>query len=577
MAVERAGDGLSQDIHLLGDTLGRVIRRLAGLPIYEQEERIRALTKARRRDDLPETDAYIQAIVADWDLPRAELVARTFTLYFELINIAEEQHRIRVLRQREREAHPRPLRQSIPAAIAELHQLGVDDMEMAQILEALHVELVFTAHPTQAKRRTILGKLRRIAAALAERDVRELTPAEAQALLQRLVAEVTALWVTDRSRTDKPSVTDEVRTGLYYFDHTLWQVVPQVYAAMAQALAEHYPQLAPPPRFLTFGSWIGGDRDGNPFVTADVTAETLRLHRGLAVEAHREMARQLDRTLSVSDRLVAISDELQAALASASARSEHVAFLQKRYPNEPYRIMAANLKADLAEASRGDMVGRLKGLVNPPLRLRQRAQLLAPLALMDETLREAGLETMAEAELAEMRVQARVFGLHAARLDIRQYSDFNTAVLAELFRALERHADFGALPPAARRAFLADQLQAPIPDLTGLQGLSAEAEETLALFRILERAVNFYDADQIGPYIVSMTRGPEDILAPLLLAYWHRICLRPGDAPEGLTFAPLLETRDDLRHGPAIMTALFTDAAYGRHLARVQRRQTIMI
>ena len=570
-------DPLSQDIHLLGDILGRVIRRQAGLPIFELEERIRALTKARRADNLPELDDYLAELVNGLDASQAELAARTFTLYFELINLAEEQHRIWVLRQREQEAHPRPLQESIATAVANLKEMGVDEFEMADLLARLHVELVFTAHPTQAKRRTVLSKLRRISEALYELRLRDLTPAEEAALRQRIVAEVTGLWVTDRSRTDKPSVTDEVRTGLFYFDTVLWETLPHIYASMAQALAAHYPALSLPERFLTFGSWIGGDRDGNPNVTADVTAETLRLHRGLAVEKHRERMRLLDRSLSVSDRLVALDAEMRAELDAASARSEHVAFLQTRYPHEPFRIWSANLKADLAEASRGDMVGRLKGLVNPPLRLRRREDLLAPLELMDRTLRKINLGSMADVDLAQILHQARVFGVHAARLDIRQYSDYNTAVLHELLQRLGLHDDFAGLRGDARVALLTSLLQAPIPDLSQLTNLSPEAEETVRLFQILGRAVNFYGVDLVGPYIVSMTRGPADILTPMLLAYWFGLCLRPETETEALTFAPLLETREDLQHGPAIMTALFTDPAYARHLARAGQQQVIMI
>ncbi len=576
MAVNHS-DPLSQDIHLLGDTLGRVIRRQAGLPLFELEERIRALTKARRVDEQSGLDDYLAELVTGLDAHQAELAARTFTLYFELINLAEEQHRIWVLRQREREAHPRPLRESIATAVATLKQMGVDEFEMTNLLARLHIELVFTAHPTQAKRRTVLSKLRRIGEALYELRVRDLVPSEEAALTQRIVAEVTGLWVTDRSRTDKPSVTDEVRTGLFYFDTVLWEVLPDIYDSLAQALAAHYPNLSLPHHFLTFGSWIGGDRDGNPNVTADVTAETLRLHRGLAVEKHRAGMRTLDRSLSVSDKLVSIDPHIQAELDAATARSEHVTFLQNRYPNEPFRIWSANLKADLAEASRGDMVARLKGQSNPPLRLRRRADLLAPLALMERALRQINLGHMVDADLAQMLHQAQVFGVHTARLDIRQYSEFNTAVLHQLLQCLNLHPSYASLQPHERATLLARLLQEPIPDLRQLTNLSPEAQETLALFQVLGRAVNFYGVELIGPYIVSMTRGPEDILAPMLLAYWHGLCLRPDTEAEGLTFAPLLETREDLQHGPAIMTALFTDPAYARHLARAGMQQVIMI
>jgi phosphoenolpyruvate carboxylase len=572
---------LSGDIHLLGDQLGRVIRRQAGVPIFELVERIRALTKARRSDgevaQERSIDQHLGQLVDQMTLAEGEQVARSFTLYFELINLAEEQHRVRVLRDRERQAHPRPRRESIAAAIERLRLIGVDEFEMKELLERLHIELVFTAHPTQAKRRTVLSKLRRIARALTDIDVRDLTPGEWDDIKTQLTAEVTLLWVTDRSRSDKPRVTDEVRTGLYYFDITIWEVLPQIYAEMARALAEHYPSLTLPSRFLSFGSWIGGDRDGNPNVTADITAETLRLHRGLAVEKHRTEARRLDRALSVSEQLVNISPDLLDSLAAARTDSSHVAYLQKRYPNEPYRLRAAILSADLADASAGDMVSRLKGLTNPPLRLRSMADLLEPLDLMDRTLRQENLQAIAAAGLNKVRYQAQVFGVHVARLDIRQYSEFNTAVIGELLHKLGRVEGFAEMDGPTRAEVLSQQLQEPVPDLSQLEELSNEAQETLKLFQILYRAFDFYGSELLGPYIVSMTHGPDDILAPLLLAYWHKLCLNDDNQREGMSFVPLFETRQDMRDAPNVMSDLFEHPAYRPHLERLNKQQTIMI
>ena len=573
----RLEDLLSDDIHLLGNTLGQVIRRQAGIEIYELEERIRALTKARRVDSDPAINGRIERIIHSLSTTNAELVARAFTVYFELINLAEEQHRVRVLRQRERAAHPRPVKESIAAAIANLRQMGLDEFEMQQLLDRLNIELVFTAHPTQAKRRTVLSKLRRLANALHDLEMRDLLPAERDHILRQLLAETTSLWLTDRSRVTKPEVEDEVRTGLYYFEITLWDVLPQIYAAMKNALAENYPMLKMPSRFLTYGSWIGGDRDGNPNVTADVTAESLRLHRGAAVEWHQVMARQLNRTLTMSVELSPISSELKKALASVETASEHVAYLQNRYPTEPYRLWFALLGSDLRDASRGDMVARLKGHANPPLRLRTMNDLRGRLDLINKALRDNNLRDMAETDLAHMRRQAEVFGLHIARLDIRQYSDYNTAVLHELLQKLNLHDNFAELDGAGRTAVLSQLLDAPIPDLGKLTNLSPEAQETRDLFQILFRAYDFYGPELIGPYIVSMTHGPEDILAPLLLARWHGLCLQPGSQEEGLAFAPLFETRKDLRNAPQIMTNLFKHPQYGRHLQRHQNQQTIMI
>ena len=567
---------LSEDIHLLGDILGHVIRRQAGIAIYELEERIRALTKARRVEADPAVDRHLSALVDGLDPAEAELVARSFTTYFELVNLAEEQHRVRVLRERERDAHPQPLAESVAGAVATLARAGVDEYEMRRLLDRLSIELVFTAHPTQAKRRTVMAKLRRIAAALTDLDVRDLLPAERDALVARLTAEVTLLWVTDRSRTTRPTVTDEVRTGLFYFDNTLWNVLPAIYEHMSAALARHYPTLSPPDRFLTFGSWIGGDRDGNPNVTTAVTIETLRLHRGLALEKHRAATRQLDRSLSISDDLAPVSEALAAAVRAYGELNAHLAYLRDRYPSETYRLHAAQLGVDLAAASAGDMVGRLQGKPTPPLRMRRQENLLEPLALMDSSLREAGMADISRAGLDRALAQARIFGLHAARLDLRQYSEYNTAVLDELLGRLDWCAGFGALDGPARAAVLTDALARPTPDLPALEGLSAETRETLDLFAVVKRAVDYYGPELLGPYIVSMTHGPEDILAPLLLAQWHGLS-PAADGTEGLTFAPLFETRDDLRAAPEIMTALFNHPGYAPHLARVGRRQTIMI
>lgn len=570
-------DALSRDIHLLGDILGRVIRRQAGIEIYELEERIRALTKTRRHDEDAAVDERLSFIIDSMNMNQAELVARAFTVYFELINLAEEQHRVRVLRSREARAYPMPMAESIAAAFASLSQMGVNEYELASLLQRLHIQLVFTAHPTQAKRRTMLSKLRRISAALNDLELKDLLPSERDRIIAQITAEVTLSWLTNRSRTNKPTVTDEVRTGLYYFDVTLWEIIPPIYEAMASALQRYYPQLQGPQRFLTFGSWIGGDRDGNPNVTADVTAETLRLHRGLAVEKFRVKTKQLDRALSVSDELVDMDTELKQSIAKIGARTEHVGYLRNRYPQEPFRLWAATLGAELAQASAADMISRLKGLSNPPLTIRHKDDLIGPLQQMAQTLQDLGLDDVAKAELAPIGIQANVFGLHSACLDIRQYSDYHDVVIDELLAKLGIVEGFAELESKERERILTHLLSEPVPDLSGLDELSSAAEETIELFQILKRAVDFYGTELIGPYIISMTRGAADILAPMLLAYWFGLALQADGEVEGLAFAPLFETRADLKAAPAVMEKLFSHPQYAVHLDRLHRRQTIMI
>src|SRR6185436_13201045 len=204
------------------------------------------------------------------------------------------------LRARERAQHPSPIGESIGEAIARLAARGVGAERMAALLRGLRVELVLTAHPTEAKRRTVLSKLQRICEALQRLQDLDLLPRERSELLARLQAEITALWLTDRARTTRPAVTDEVRTGLYFVDAVFWEALPRIAAALDAALHDHYPGRAARPGWLRLASWIGGDRDGNPSVVASVTAETLRLHRGLAVERHRRALHELGRRLSMS-------------------------------------------------------------------------------------------------------------------------------------------------------------------------------------------------------------------------------------------------------------------------------------
>jgi phosphoenolpyruvate carboxylase len=485
-----------------------------------------------------------------------------------------------VLREREREAHPEPLAESIPAAFAAMKQAGVPGEAVADLLDRLCVELVFTAHPTEAKRRTVVSKMRRVARALYDRETRNLLPAETEAMLAAIRSEVTALWVTDRNRDIRPAVADEVRMGLFYFNTTLWEVMPRIYRSMAAGLRRYYPELTPPGRFLTFGSWMGGDRDGNPFVTCDVTRTTLYFHRRVAAERHLQTAQTLDRSLSISSRLVDISPELRRAAAeNPETASDHLAYLKERYPTEPYRLLAANLADELKNAANDDVERRLSDVPQePPGRLRTRADLLAPLRLIDDNLRRAGLEAVAATQLSDALYLAEAFGLHAARLDIRQYSAYNRAVLAELLARLDITADFAALPAAERVALLTRLLEQWPPDLSHLSGLSAEAKETLELFKLLQRVVMIYGPESLGPYIVSMTNGADDLLTVLLLARWAGVCLPVNEAePEGLALVPLFETRADLQNAPEIMTTLFNHPAYARHLRRVDKQQMIMI
>jgi len=545
-----------------------VLRAQESVALFETEERIRALAKARR---LGEATAGEQLAAAIGALPddEARATASAFAVYFDLVNLAEEGHRILALRARERSLHPAPIAESIGAAVAALAARGTTPERMAELLGALRVELVLTAHPTEAKRRTVLSKLERTAETLRRLAGPGLLPREREALTAALRAEITALWLTDRARTARPAVTDEVRTGLYFVDAVFWDALPRILDDLDAALRVHYPALVARPGWLTLASWIGGDRDGNPAVTAAVTAETLRLHRGLTVERHRRSLQDLARRLSVSDRRCPPPPALEAWLQARRPLPAHVAYLEQRYAHEPYRLALALLAADLDAASREDMTARL--LEDTPHRARLTVDdLQHVLALVAGALPEA----LAGDRLQSMRRQLETFGLHAARLDVREDSGRLAAAVGRALDGLGVARDFEGRDDAERTAVLARLLQDDPPRparLTSvLNDMDDRSAETWRLFRLLSRAARLYGRAALGPVVVSMTRGAADVLTVLLLSRWA------GGGP-GLMVVPLFETLADLDAAPRIMTELFSLPVYAANVEACAGEQMVMI
>src|SRR5262245_21376436 len=557
---------LSAMIHLLGETLGQVLRDEESVAVYETEERIRALAKGRRAAE-PAAADRLAAEVAGLSADVARAMASAFAVYFDLVNLAEETHRIQALRERERAQHPAPIAESVAAAVALLRARGITDARMAAVVAALRIELVLTAHPTEAKRRTVLSKLQRIGAILRSLQDPARLPRERRAAEAALRAEVTALWLTDRARTDRPAVTDEVRTGLYFVDTIFWDALPRLATDMEAALREHYPGVAPLPDWLTLGSWIGGDRDGNPSVMTEVTAETLRLHRGLAVERHRRSLQDLARRLSVSGRRHPPPPALMAWLEGRRPLPARVASLERRYATEPYRLALALLAADLETASHDDMTARL--LDETPHHALVRVDEIARVL---ELIAGALPPVLAEDHLGPLRDQVATFGLHAARLDVREDSGRLAGALGAMVGALRIDREFAHRDDAGRAALLLHLLddQPPKPSELAQAAASAESAETWRLFRLLARTQRVYGHESLGAFVVSMARGPADVLTVLLLARW-------AGCDPGLPIVPLFEMVDDLEAAPRVLAALFTLSAYRAHLAAGGGEQMVMI
>src|SRR5215204_1731109 len=266
---------LSDDIYLLGDLLGEVIRTQAGQATFDLEENVRALGKAFRAGD-PVAGDRLQALVSGASLAEANVLIRAFTNYFQLINLSEDNERIRRIRKRETEHHPAPRRGSIAEAIGLLAEQGMTANEFQELLNRAEVRLVLTAHPTEARRRTVIDKLARVFHVIRDLDERQTLPRDYDRIRVRLASTIAELWSSNEIRAIQPTVLDEVRAGLVYFRSTLIHVIPAIYRDIEEAAVEIYPDASVTvPSFLTFGSWVGGDRDGNPNVTPEVTVQTL--------------------------------------------------------------------------------------------------------------------------------------------------------------------------------------------------------------------------------------------------------------------------------------------------------------
>ena len=540
---------LGADIRELGATLGRVIARLEGPGTFATVEALRGLAKARRAGDRAAA-RRLQAAVAALDPAAAFNQAMAFTLYFELVNLAEENFRVMLLRRRRAaslsgaDGVP-PIRESIEAAVLELKQRGVAPAAMQTLVDQLSIELVFTAHPTEAKRRTLLTKLHRLGEILRERARPELVGDPAVLDAECVEREIASLWLTDRNRAARPEVTDEARTGLWYFDTTLYATLPRLQADLARALARHYPAVRPPRRWLTFGSWMGGDRDGNPFVTAEVTAEVLLLHRRLAIQKLRLAARELARTLSVSDRRASVSPELRQALGEQGQLSRHLEELSRRYPHEPYRLLLGLLREQLAAGVGEVQDGSLLTADAGPAARLDRAVVEQTLATIQRSLAGGRGALLTGGELGTMRDQLEVFGLHTARLDLRQHSSLHAAAVADVLRL----SSYPNLAESAKVSLLLTAIaKAAMLDDAARGKLSTATRHVIDPLVLVARASRTLGPEALGIYVISMTDGVSDVLEVELLQKLT------GAA---LPVAPLFETRADLGRAPEILAALF--------------------
>jgi phosphoenolpyruvate carboxylase len=559
-----ARDPVAVEVRLLGALLGQVIAEQAGPELFALVERIRKRTIALRRADDPIERERLDEELGGLDLGSAEAVIGAFALYFGLVNLAEARGRVRMLRRRERAARDGILPDSVADAVAGLRRLGRSDAELDALIARLEVSPVLTAHPTEARRRTTLVALRRCAILLARSDDPRLTPSEDRELRRKLREEITLLWRTSDLRIVSPAPLDEVRTAMAFFDATLFTVIPRLYRALDAALdppTGRAPGPASdtgrtgtrPPRvgpFLRLGSWIGGDRDGNPGVTAEITERTLRIQADHVLRGYEAVATRLMQTIAAATT----SDKVARPLASRLARDaedlpETDRQLRRRFPDEPYRQRFGFI-AERLRRTRSHLVGEAAPLTG---RYATPEELDAELAEIADALVAEGLCRAAWGEVAELRWQLGTFGFHLASLEVRQHSAVHAAALASV--------------------------RAGAPGETEVAA-GVTLDEVLATFRAIAAGQARFGIDACHRYVVSFTASATDITDVLELARRAMAATEgEGDAhpPPVLDLVPLFESSEPLQAAGTILGTLLDDPAYRAGVAARGDRQEVML
>ncbi len=498
---------------------------------------------------------------------------RSFGTFLELANLAEDRQRVRSLADREREHYPNPRKESILDAVRQLKEQGVTAAEVVELVERVRVELVFTAHPTEAKRKSIRAKLRSLRELLSELDNADHTQRDEERLRGLVKREIVKLWQTDIIRPQRPTVLEEVQRGLS-FKTVIWQAAPRIVGELRDAVDEVYPETAiETGRLLRFGSWMGGDRDGHPYVTPEITSQTLGWLRTAALERHWKICDALITSLSISVRQAPACDKLFELIGSACARwPELTAILEPIPPLEAprrwLRVVGWRIEQSIAAPPEGP---------EPTSAYASADELAADVRKVLEVLEESGDEEVARTEVQPWLDQIAIFGLHMACLDVRQHSELYGDVMLELWRAIGTVKPDEELTEERRCELLVETL--PIAANIAPVGLSDLAQETLQLFRVLRRSARRYGGDCLGGHVVSMTKNPSDLLTVLWLWTWSERVDggQPADASLHLPVIPLFETIDDLVDAPHILGTALATPAYREHVQKCGDRQTVMI
>lgn len=558
---------LSDDVYLLAGLLGDVISSMAGEDAFELEETARELAKRLRTGDESASDD-LGLLVHQSGTDDLRILIRAFTNYFQLINLAEDNERIRRLRAREHASPDTPRRGSIQDAIQSMVESGVDAGAMQALLDRAQVRLVLTAHPTEARRRTVIAKLARIFAIIRDLDERHALPHEVERSRELLGSTIAELWSSNELRGASPTVLDEVRGVLVYFGSTLVEVIPRLYRDLERALQEAYPEhhIRVPP-FVTFGSWIGGDRDGNPLVTPDITRQALRIMRGAATSMLEHRLTELSGRLSISNAMVPPGSRLAPLIDEYASRFPELAQqLNVQNAGEPYRQLVILMRERLRETAHSGVHAYERA-----------SDLLDDLRTVEHELVEQSANMILHGELHDVIRLVEVFGFDYASLDIREHAKRHAQALHDVLRASGVETDYLALDEPSRRDVLVREINDPRPLIPlDLDTLPGSAQEVIEVFRMIRDVLRDGFAETIETYIVSGTDDVSDMLEVLLLMKETRLA-NAGGSGASLRIAPLFEEGETLAASRETMQILLDCPEYCRALESTGEVQEIMI
>jgi len=561
---------LREDIRLLGRLLGDTVRDQQGQAAFDLIESIRRSSIAFHRNDDDGARREFESLLDGLSMDEAMTVVRAFSYFSHLANIAEDLHHIRRSRAHQM-AGSAPREGSLTYALDRAAGAALPADQLSGFFDTALISPVLTAHPTEVQRRSVLDTEMKISRLMEARDRMRLTPEESAEIDESLRRTVLALWQTRMLRRHRLAVIDEVVNGLAFYDHTFLRELPRLYGALEDELDRRgIPRSQELPNFLRMGSWIGGDRDGNPFVTAEVLQRTLRMQSTRIFAWYLEQLHELGAEIPGATTTVNVSQELEELAARSPDRNPQRA-------DEPYRRALTGIYARIAATARElDQLHAMRHAVGDAPGYAASQDFVSDLDIIHRSLIENGAGLIARGRLRQLRRAARTFGFHLAAVDLRQNSDVHERVVAELLAATQSDLDYRAMSEPERIRLLASELQTARPLASPYLQYSDETRSELDIGRTATELRRRYGTAAVQNYIISKTDGVSDILEAVLLAKEAGL-VQTRDAQLGLNVIPLFETIQDLRNSGEVMDRLFREPAYARLLESRGRTQEVML